>query len=193
MLCFCLLACSTAYTTANVSLLCRASPEMGTAEEGKSGNSPAPPPAGPTGTHLQSVEDMLRHLKQNKLTEGRPIKTHRSSTPSDNVCLVGENSGRIKWIQPSGECHCLPNSFIASLFACLQAMAVLLIWPLHLIHDPAQKCLALHPASPHSPATILDCWVTVRTACSPKHNPAHLSLCDVHVLTYAKCAYRSKA
>ncbi|DBA67294.1 TPA: hypothetical protein ACH3X2_001599 [Trebouxia sp. C0005] len=76
--------------------------EMGIAEEGKSGNSPAPAPAGPSGTHLQSVEDMLRHLKQNKLTEGRPIKTHRSSTPSDNVCLVGQNSGRIKWIQPSG-------------------------------------------------------------------------------------------
>ncbi len=92
---------------AHVSLLYRAFPEMGIAEEGKSGNSPAPAPAGPTGTHLQSVEDMLSHLKKNKLNEGRPIKTHRSSTQSDNVCLVGENSGRIKWIQPSGECHCL--------------------------------------------------------------------------------------
>ncbi|DBB03863.1 TPA: hypothetical protein ACH3X1_012952 [Trebouxia sp. C0004] len=85
-----------------VLLLRRACPGMGIAEEGKSGNSPAPAPAGPTGTHLQSVEDMLRHVKQNKLTEGIPIKIHRSSTPSDNVCLVGENSGHIKWIQPSG-------------------------------------------------------------------------------------------
>ncbi len=73
--------------------------------EVQSGNSPAPPPAGPARAHLQSVEDMLMHLKQNKLTEGRPIKTQpqRTATPSDNVCLVGENSGRIKWIQPSGE------------------------------------------------------------------------------------------
>ena len=72
-------------------------------------NSPAPPPAGPTHTplqtHLLSVEDMLKHLKQNKLTEGKPLKPqpHRLSTSADNVCLVGENSGRIKWIQPSGK------------------------------------------------------------------------------------------
>ena len=70
---------------------------------------PAPSPAGPTHTHLQthllSVEDMLKHLKQNKLTEGRPLKPQpqRLSTSADNVCLVGEDSGRIKWIQPSGE------------------------------------------------------------------------------------------
>lgn len=71
-------------------------------------NSPAPFPAGPTHTHVQthllSVEDMLKHLKQNKLTEGKPLKPQpQRLATSDNVCLVGENSGRIKWIQPSGK------------------------------------------------------------------------------------------
>ena len=107
--CFCLIAskhsphASMLFLQDRLILACRVSSEIGCVE-GKSGNSPAPPPAGPTKTHLQSVEDMLRHLKQNKLTEGRPIKpqAQRSSTSCDNVCLVGENSGRIKWIQPSG-------------------------------------------------------------------------------------------
>ena len=85
-----------------------------------SSNSPAPPPAGPTGAHLQSVEEMLKHLKQHKLTESRPIKTqpHRSSTPADNVCLVGENSGRIKWIQPSGKSPVVTR-LLGMLYTCL--------------------------------------------------------------------------
>ena len=84
---------------------------MGVAAGVKPESSPAPSPAGPTHTHLQthllSVEDMLKHVKQNKLTEGRPLKPQpqRLSTSANNVCLVGENSGRIKWIQPSGEQH----------------------------------------------------------------------------------------
>lgn len=81
---------------------------MGVTAAVKPESSPAPFPAGPTHTHLQthllSVEDMLKHVKQNKLTEGRPLKPQpqRLSTSADNVSLVGENSGRIKWIQPSG-------------------------------------------------------------------------------------------
>lgn len=88
----------------------------------KPASDPAPSPAGPTHTHLQthllSVEDMLKHVKQNKLTEGRPLQPQlqRLSTSADSVCLVGENSGRIKWIQPSGDRptqHCLPQFCIA--------------------------------------------------------------------------------
>ncbi|KAL3154371.1 hypothetical protein ABBQ32_013848 [Trebouxia sp. C0010 RCD-2024] len=85
----------------------KATTNRGLAVGVKHDDSPAPSPAGPTHTHLQthllSVEDMLKHLKQNKLTEGKPLKPQppRLAT-SDNVCLVGENSGRIKWIQPSG-------------------------------------------------------------------------------------------
>ena len=78
--------------------------DLGMTDGTRSGSSPAPPPAGPSGAHLQSVEDMLRHLKQNKLTDSQPLKARpQLSTLSDNVCLVGENSGRIKWIQPSGK------------------------------------------------------------------------------------------
>ena len=93
----------------------------------KPDNGPAPSPAGPTHTHLQthllSVEDMLKHLKQHKLTEGRPLKPQpqRPATSADNVCLVGENSGRIKWIQPSGKqwLHCVLQPFTAVLSVCV--------------------------------------------------------------------------
>lgn len=54
------------------------------------------------------VEDMLTHIRRSKLTEGRPVKPsllsqqqpHHNSTA--NACLIGEDSGRIKWVQPSG-------------------------------------------------------------------------------------------
>ena len=95
---------------------------MGVTAGLKPASDPAPSPAGPTHTHLRthllSVEDMLKHVKQNKLTEGRPLKPQpqRLSTSADSVCLVGENSDRIKWIQPSGDRptqHCLPQFCIA--------------------------------------------------------------------------------
>ena len=73
--------------------------------------SPAPPPAGPLGfaNPNMGVEDMLTHIRRSKLTEGRPLKPvlpfpHQPhNDPTDSVCLIGEDSGRIKWIQPSGE------------------------------------------------------------------------------------------
>ena len=55
------------------------------------------------------VEDMLTYIRRSKLTEGRPIKPVLPSQhqpqrdPTDSVCLFGEDSGRIKWIQPSGQ------------------------------------------------------------------------------------------
>ena len=75
-----------------------------------SGN-PAPAPAGPVGVPSlnMGVEDMLTHIRRSKLTEGRPVKPILSSRhqpqhdSTDSVCLFGEDSGRIKWIQPSGE------------------------------------------------------------------------------------------
>ena len=97
---------------------------MGVTEAIGSGSSTslAPPPAGPAAAHLQSVEDMLRHLKQNKLTDSQPLRARpQLSTLSDNVCLVGENSGRIKWIQPSGK---LSDTAKLCLFCCTQLDAV---------------------------------------------------------------------
>ena len=76
------------------------------------------------------IEDMVSHIRTNKLTDSRPIKAvkapqqqpHHDTT--DSVCLFGEDSGRIKWIQPSGGSH--PNCMAASYTACqLQCLRVL--------------------------------------------------------------------
>ena len=55
-----------------------------------------------------------------------------ASAASDNICLVGEASGRIRWIQPSGEqhakavqlclhVHCMPRAGCA---CCVSVMPV---------------------------------------------------------------------
>ena len=48
-----------------------------------------------------SVSDMLSAI-QSKLTRGRRLAPI-AAVGGKNVCLVGESSGRIKWIQPSGD------------------------------------------------------------------------------------------
>ncbi len=55
-----------------------------------------------------SVGEMLAFIKRNKVTEGKPLAVRNPAAAAalaahENVCLVGESSGRIKWIQPSGE------------------------------------------------------------------------------------------
>ncbi|KAK9823648.1 hypothetical protein WJX72_004420 [[Myrmecia] bisecta] len=45
-----------------------------------------------------SLSSMLKHIQLTKITENRPLR----AAASENVCLVGEASGRIKWITPSG-------------------------------------------------------------------------------------------
>lgn len=47
-----------------------------------------------------SVRDMLFAI-QGKLTRGRRLAPI-AAAGGKNVCLIGESSGRIKWIQPSG-------------------------------------------------------------------------------------------
>ena len=76
---------------------------------------PAPSPAGPITAPRppMGVEDMLTHIRTCKLTDSRPIKpvkAHQQQPQhdSDSVCLIGEDSGRIKWIQPSGGLHFTP-------------------------------------------------------------------------------------
>ena len=47
-----------------------------------------------------SVGDLINLISKTKTTERKPLRiTH---VPLENVCLVGEQTGRIKWIQPSG-------------------------------------------------------------------------------------------
>ena len=53
---------------------------------------------------------MLAHINKNKLTEGRSMSAAArqaaaaaaAATDDKDTNLVGEESGRIKWIQPSG-------------------------------------------------------------------------------------------
>ena len=49
-----------------------------------------------------SVPDLLAWVNSHKITRGRPRHSLPQAGTSDSVCLVGETSGRIKWIQPSG-------------------------------------------------------------------------------------------
>ncbi len=61
---------------------------------GASANVPAVP---------ASVPELLTWVNSHKVTRGRPRRPPPQAV-SDSVCLVGETSGRIKWIQPSGAC-----------------------------------------------------------------------------------------
>ena len=50
-----------------------------------------------------SVGDLIDLISKTKTTDRKPFRiTH---VPLENVCLVGEQTGRIKWIQPSGICQ----------------------------------------------------------------------------------------
>lgn len=62
---------------------------------GASANVPAVP---------ASVPELLTWVNSHKVTRGRPRRPPPQAV-SDSVCLVGETSGRIKWIQPSGACN----------------------------------------------------------------------------------------
>lgn len=53
------------------------------------------------------MPDLLAWVNSHKITRGRPRRSLPQVGTSDSVCLVGETSGRIKWIQPSGACTLL--------------------------------------------------------------------------------------
>ena len=53
------------------------------------------------------MPDLLAWVNNHKMTRGRPRRCLPQVGTSDSVCLVGETSGRIKWIQPSGACPLL--------------------------------------------------------------------------------------
>lgn len=44
---------------------------------------------------------MLSHIK-GRLASGRPRPQLQAHTAARNVCLIGEATGRLKWVQPSG-------------------------------------------------------------------------------------------
>ncbi len=48
----------------------------------------------------RSIADMVADIKRGAITKCRPVRA--AHPPAENVCLVGQQSGRIKWIQPSG-------------------------------------------------------------------------------------------
>ena len=48
-----------------------------------------------------TVPEMLANIKTTMISKCRPVRTVQP--PAENMCLVGQSSGRIKWIQPSGE------------------------------------------------------------------------------------------
>jgi len=48
---------------------------------------------------------MLEDIKRNAISKCRPVKKVHTLPPMENLCLVGQTSGRIKWIQPSGAPH----------------------------------------------------------------------------------------
>jgi hypothetical protein len=54
-----------------------------------------------------SIADMLASIRQNVISKSRPVK--KAHPPIENVCLVGQNTGRIKWIQPSGNVQLSPS------------------------------------------------------------------------------------
>ena len=47
-----------------------------------------------------NIPDMLANIKRNAISKCRPVR--QVHPPMENICLVGQTSGRIKWIQPSG-------------------------------------------------------------------------------------------
>ena len=47
------------------------------------------------------MPEMLASIKTTMISKCRPVR--KVQPPSENMCLVGQSSGRIKWIQPSGE------------------------------------------------------------------------------------------
>ncbi len=75
------------------------------------GSSSSAGSAGAGSSTQASVPELLAWINSHKVTRVRP----RRSMPqpaSDAVCLVGESSGRIKWIQPSGAAHLLRRAGI---------------------------------------------------------------------------------
>ena len=49
------------------------------------------------------VGDLIDLISKTKTTDRKPLRNPH--VPLENVCLVGEQTGRIKWIQPSGICQ----------------------------------------------------------------------------------------
>ena len=50
------------------------------------------------------LDGLISHINHTRSLYSR--KSPPSSTSGDNICLVGEASGRIRWIQPSGAVLC---------------------------------------------------------------------------------------
>jgi hypothetical protein len=75
------------------------------------GSSSSAGSAGAGSSTQASVPELLAWINSHKVTLVRP----RRSMPqpaTDAVCLVGESSGRIKWIQPSGAAYLLRRAGI---------------------------------------------------------------------------------
>lgn len=58
----------------------------------------------------RSIRDMVADIKRGAITKCRPVRA--AHPPAENVCLVGQQSGRIKWIQPSGARACRPPMLV---------------------------------------------------------------------------------
>lgn len=59
-------------------------------------------------TNASNIPDMLEDIKRNAISKCRPVKKVHTLPPMENLCLVGQTTGRIKWIQPSGALHTSP-------------------------------------------------------------------------------------
>jgi len=65
-----------------------------------------------------TVPEMLANIKTTMISKCRPVR--KVQPPSENMCLVGQSSGRIQWIQPSGRAllQFLPHALHAHLVRC---------------------------------------------------------------------------
>ena len=70
-----------------------------------------------------TVTEMLANIKDTMISKCRPVR--KVQPPSDNMCLVGQSSGRIKWIQPSGSPRFQALGVGAAL--CLSVVSCLLV------------------------------------------------------------------
>ena len=70
-----------------------------------------------------TVTEMLANIKDTMISKCCPVR--KVQPPSDNMCLVGQSSGRIKWIQPSGSpCS---HALGADATLCLSVVSCLLV------------------------------------------------------------------
>ena len=55
-----------------------------------------------TAPSSHTVEELIELIRKGKTpAERKPLDV--TDVPAEDICLVGEQSGKIRWIQPSGE------------------------------------------------------------------------------------------